>query len=715
MDRLEITPVRLGLLTVLLLAVVFWPLWHGQFYAVGDMKDVFIPLEIFFHSEALAGRLPAWQPDAAWGFPVIAAAQIGFFYPPLLLARWLPISVYLPLLLIAHIAALGLGLYFFLRRLGRSPEAAWLGSYAFTLSAFIFLHLTHLNIIFVLAWLPWQLWLVHRRARLGWLALALAIPFTAGQLQIPFLMAAFSALYFLVQRYQKNHSLRRPLMQIIAVTLLTTALAAVQLLPAIELVNFSSRSTGGDFDIPRANQHSFPVYNLPTVLFPRFFGHNDTYWGKRLEVEQGIFIGTVPLLLAVFAARRWRTNRFWLLTGGIAFLLALGTWSPFRLLGLEPSLWVFSAPARWLLFCCLSLSVLAAAGWDELVSSAPTFRRFAFSLFITVSLGVLVANIFLFIIPPALPHSEKINLLLEKSRSSAISLRSPYTWLPLVVLAITPWAATTGRGRRLLLGMAAAELVIIAATSSPSVPWKETLEPPASIALLPQNVRDGQARLTSVRQGDVSGSFFESRDTNSSVAKRREQHALLIPLIDTQYHIPGIMWPASLDFKEQYNALVELRQFNSYEIKNYDLLRELNVGAILRSTPSGLQVETVAAAPRASITSGTAAYQAIAPGHIRLNVNAKQADHVIIRDTWYPGWEAIIDGSPVPVEKTEPFFMKVATPAGQHTIELTFHSPTQRRGMLLTMLGLLVALLSLLPLPLHYASRLFRTLRLSRP
>lgn len=710
MDRLEITPVRLGLFALVLLAAVFWPLWRGQFYAVGDIKDVFIPLEIFFHNEMLAGRLPAWQPDAAWGFPVIAAAQIGFFYPPLLVTRWLPVQFYLPLLVVAHIAALGLGLYFFLRHRGRSPEAAWLGSCAFTLSAFIFQHLTHLNIIFAVAWLPWQLLLVERRAKVGWLALALGIPFLAGQIQMPFLMAAFTAVYFLIHRYRTNHVLRRPLAQIVALIILTMALAAVQLVPTIELVNFSSRSTGGDFDIPRANQHSFPVYNLPTILFPHFFGHGDSYWGKRLEIEQGIFIGTIPLLLATFAARQWKKNRFWILTGTVAFLLALGTWSPFRLIGLEPSLWVFSAPARWLLFCCLSLSVLVAAGWDELAEKSTAFRRFAFTMFVLVSLGVVVINVLLFVFPTVIPE-----VLLKKSLSSTVSLRSLYTFLPLTLLAVTPWLSTSRRRRSLLLLLTGAELALIAATTTPAVSWQETLSPPTSIALLPQSVRDGQARLTSVRDGDDSGSFFQDHDTTPTDAKRREQHELLIPLIDTQYHIPGIMWPASLDFKEQYNTLVELRQFNSYEIKNYDLLRQLNVGAILRSTPSGLQVETVPAAPRASVNSGTAIYQTITPNHIQISVKADQADHVIVRDTWYPGWQATVDSQPTPVEKTDPFFIQITTPAGQHTIDITFRSPTLRAGMIISALGLVVALLSLLPLPLHYASRLFRTLRLSRP
>lgn len=701
MDRLEATPVWLILLSILLLATVLWPLWFGQFYAIGDTRDVFIPLEIFFRQEMLAGRLPAWQPDAAWGFPVIAAAQIGFFYPPLLLTRWLPVPVYLPILLVLHLATLSVGLYLFLRQQGRSPAAAWLGSWAFTFSAFIFQHLTHLNIIFAIAWLPWQLWLVDRRAKIGWLILALGTPFTAGQIQVPFLMAAFTAIYFLYQR--------RSIKQLLLITLATAALAAVQLLPTLELVNFSSRSTGGDFDIPRANQHSFPIYNLPTILFPRFFGHGDTYWGKRLEIEQGIFIGTLPLLLAALAARRGQPHRFWIITAIISFLLALGTWSPFRLIGIEPSLWVFSAPARWLLLVCFSLAVLAATGWDELVKNKAAFRRLAIVVFIVTGSIVFVANFIFFSSPALIPVT-----LFNKSLASTVSLRSLYTLLPLTLLAVTPWLVASTLGRRLLLILTGAELTLIAATTTPAVPWTETLQPPSSLNMLPPPVQQGQARFTSVPAGDNSGPFLITPNTPPSTAQRRQQHALLTPLIHTQYHLPGIMWPASLDFKEQYNTLVQLRQFNSYEIKDYDLLRRLNVAAILRSTASGLQVETVDAAPRASISSGPVTYQAITPSHIRLTIHATQPDQVIIRDTWYPGWQAFLDGHPTAVTKVEPFFMQVSTPAGPHTVDLFFRSRPLQIGLLISGLTFLFALLSLLPLPLSYASNFFRSLRLPR-
>src|SRR5581483_1571572 len=164
------------------------PLLAGRFYGTGDMRDVFIPLETFFHQGETHAFLPAWQPNAAWGFPVIAAAQIGFFYPPLLLLRWLPLWVYLPAIFIAHSLVLVWGMYLFLRVQRSSPWAALLGALALSLSAFVFEHTTHINIALALAWLPWQLLAAHAAATnrrwlsaLGWVVAA-GIPFLIGQI-----------------------------------------------------------------------------------------------------------------------------------------------------------------------------------------------------------------------------------------------------------------------------------------------------------------------------------------------------------------------------------------------------------------------------------------------------------------------------------------------------------------------------------------------------
>ena len=144
---------------IILFAIILCaPFLAGFFPAIGDMRDVYIPLELFFQENIRQGDIPFWNADVAWGFPVLASAQIGFYYPVLLLSRLLlPIWLYLPVIIFLHIAAAGIGMYLFVQQLGLKKYPALLAAIIFMGSAWLWQHGTHLNIFLATCWLPWQL------------------------------------------------------------------------------------------------------------------------------------------------------------------------------------------------------------------------------------------------------------------------------------------------------------------------------------------------------------------------------------------------------------------------------------------------------------------------------------------------------------------------------------------------------------------------------
>ncbi|MEX1997107.1 MAG: YfhO family protein [Candidatus Andersenbacteria bacterium] len=703
-----------------MLALAFYPLWLGRFYAIGDMRDVFIPLELFFQQQLRIGNLPAWHPDVAWGFPAIAAAQIGFFYPPLLLGRLLPLWFYLPLILVLHFFALAWGTFLFLKKLSCTSQAAVLGSISLSLSAFLWQHLTHLNITLILAWLPWQLLVAHRLAEkptrwqylLG-AVVTIALPFLAGQLQLPLIMAAFTTIYFFRQSRAHSHFFRNTACIWIIITLAVIAVSAVQLLPTLELLLHSSRGSGGAWDSGRANQHSFPLYHLPTLLFPRFFGTDSTYWGKRLEIEYGIFIGTIPLLLSLWAIWRFRpSHRFWVATATISFLLALGSASPFRLVGLEPSLWYFSAPARWLVLTTLSLSILAAFGYDYLRQHAASFRKFSARASWLLATVVAVANIAIYIAPhflerllnyvqsnipslltgrPVNYYEEKVRQLLTSIQDTSVSLASPFTWLTLMMLLLTPWLVSSKRWYKLLIAAAALELILIAATSTPTISWRNILTPPQSLSVLPAAVQEKQARLLSRREGGDTGAYFTNPASRADTALRAQQRQLLLPLMHAQYQIAGIEWPASLDLQSHAHYRERL-QDESGNI-NTPLAEYLNIGAVLvppdLSQPESLslyretdavKVYQIAARPRAEVVTVTgepiadtqASYRETSASTAEIQIDTSQPSLLLIRNTWYPGWRATIDDKPEAVKPVSEIFQGVTIPSGRYVVKLNY-------------------------------------------
>lgn len=726
---------------VSIILVTFAPVWAGYFYATGDMSDVFVPLELFFQREFLAGRIPSWNPDAAFGFPAIASAQIGFFYPPLLIVRFLPIFIYLPAMFLLHIAAAAIGTFLFLRKLSLSASAAFLGSLAFGLSAFVIQHTPHLNIVITLAWLPWQFLAASfaaknlRAAPLLMFAASAALPFLAGQIHIPILLAFVSLAFFIYSAktlyLQKTKTV---LAAAVVVGVIAAALAAVQLFPTAELLLHSSRGRDSDFDIQRANQFSFPLYHLPALVFPRFFGSDDTYWGKPLEIEYGFFLGTIQLLLAVWLACHPRLRKshpqpffFWLAI--ITFLLALGSASPFRLFGVEPTLWIFSAPARWLLFTTFALAVFAAYAFDHLkkrsgvydqksffhwlvfTTLAVAFAALSFTALVYLmtpkNLAQSLTKIFLQVSPwlseetlarPGMYYAHKLSSLAVSLRSSGFSLFSLYSFLPPAALLLL---SLLWRGRyrtQAILAITTLELIIIAATASPVVPWSTILRAPDTVAALPEKVLQKQARLVSQSTGDDSGAFLTNPEGRPSLSDRIEGRRLLTPLINMQFSIPGVSWPASLDLPQQTKAVAELYTAENRMIDIAEAAA-LNIGAVIRLTtdsPSSLEIMPISAVPRASFTFPSAedsrpSYQEITPAHVRITTDNPAAGTLVVRNTYYPGWEAAVDNLPTAIFPFEQKFQAIEIPSGSHTIDLRYRPASLYLGMFISGLAWVIA------------------------
>jgi uncharacterized membrane protein YfhO len=657
------------------------PFLAGRFFSIGDMRDVFIPLESFFREQQLQGHIPSWNPAVSFGFPVLASAQIGFFYPPLFVLRFLPIFLELPLVIILHVAAMVIGTFLFARRLSMSKEAAFLSAISFTLSQFVWQHITHLNIFLAIAWFPWQIWAVHilfQKQKINVKDIAVlgtlfGIPLLIGQLQIQIFMMMIALLYGFTIRWKQGFRTLSSLGICISIGLISILLASVQLLPTLELATLSSRSTSEGFDIVRANQHSYPLYHLPTLLFPRFYGNDNTYWGKRLEIEYGSYIGVIPLILAVWAMwnRKKGDSLFFPLLALITFLLALGSLSPFRLIGLEPSLWFFSAPARWLLFTTFASSILAGFGFDAIWNTIVSAKKFFKASAIVILSFIMIGNVILYI--STIPFHEKLSSMVASAKHSSISFASPYTYVTILSMIAFPFVLQTRNAKRNIIGLVALDLIVIATTTTPLLPWNKILAAPTTIHELPSDVREHSTRIYSLRDGGDTGAYFTNPSSRADDTKREQQRQLLLPMISSQFGIYGIEWPASLDIQEQAAALEQLHPNEPYAIENEALADELTIGSVLSpSQDVSVHIQQRTPKPRIELVDGSATIVSERPSSITIQTNSSKDSTLIVRDTWYPGWHAYVDGIDVSIEKSPLFFRSVEVRSGKHTVEMKY-------------------------------------------
>jgi hypothetical protein len=75
----------------------------------------------------------------------------------------------------------------------------------------------------------------------------------------------------------------------------------------------------------------------------------------------------------------------------------------------------------------------------------------------------------------------------------------------------------------------------------------------------------------------------------------------------------------------------------------------------------------------------------LAPGSVRLTVRASHAGHLVLVDSFAPGWQAKLDGRVVPIERANVAFRSVAVPAGEHLVAMRYRPAGLVYGMALSL------------------------------
>jgi len=366
-----------GLLAVVV--VLYWPAptVQGVFF-VGDIYRLGYPAR---HEYALAlqqGRIPLWTPHALAGYPTLAEGQTGAYYPVnLLLYRFLPLPAALNFSIIVAFWIAGAGAFIYGRSLGLRRLPAFLAGCTFMLGGFLPGHLNHLNMLAAVGWLPLLLWAAEQATRQpGWSRWAVVGIFfglqgLAGHPQISLLSAlliaaqtAVGPLVGAAEGFNVGRQVRQ-LAMCGAALLLGAALAGVQWGPTYELTRMSQRGRGLDPEF--FTSFSLHPLHFITMLWP--FIRGNPYPLTSLETIG--YVGALPLVFAIIAPlrRRDRAVAFWGGVAVVAFLLALGRWNPaYHWLMYVPIFNMFRAPARYLLWLDLAISVLAAVSADSLLS-----------------------------------------------------------------------------------------------------------------------------------------------------------------------------------------------------------------------------------------------------------------------------------------------------------------------------------------------------------
>ncbi len=377
--------VLIAICSAALLAPLLVPLFSGRVFVTNDLSWFHLPMRHLYAQALHAGDSTLWTPSIFAGFYMHGEGQNGVFHPfHLLLYRFVPLRSAFNVELIAnYVAAFG-GSFWFFRRLQVSHAAALFGAMLFAFSGFNLLHHQHINMVAVLAHMPWLLVAAdvlmeaeRKRTRtFGFAAIALIFgsEFLIGFPQGVWWNAITLAAFGLFRASETGHW--RRLLGCAAAVMIGILLGGIQLLPTADAAAHSERMAfASDFGLT----YSLHPVNLLQLWSPYIF--ETGAWSKvdpRWFHEFGIYSGAILQVSLIWVWLRQSAlgehrKLIAAVTGfvAVALLLALGRYGGLAvLLSHLPVLRTLRAPARYIVLVQFALAILAAVTFDDLIAIA---------------------------------------------------------------------------------------------------------------------------------------------------------------------------------------------------------------------------------------------------------------------------------------------------------------------------------------------------------
>jgi hypothetical protein len=251
---------------------LFWPVLNGSSeLGYRDSATLYQPLFQWTRDRLLGGEIPRWCAQDNWGAPLVADLTSSVFYPGklVLLLPAVRFSVLFGIYVLLHVWLAIFAARWCGHRAGLSPIAAWLTGITYGFSGSVMFQSCNVVFLVSAAWLPAALGCVlqyrktrHRR----WLvavAVVMSMMVLGGDPQMAFHVIVIAGLLWCLpcraDAVRPPAAVRRITQvsgALLSIALMTAALTAIQVFPAIPWSQQSERSVrGNDRSIYRAWTH----------------------------------------------------------------------------------------------------------------------------------------------------------------------------------------------------------------------------------------------------------------------------------------------------------------------------------------------------------------------------------------------------------------------------------------------------------------------------
>jgi len=666
-----------------------------------DWGELHLPNRRFLAQSLGSGRLPLWNPYVALGRPFLADVETAVFYPPNLIYVVLDPSVALALLTAAHVVLAGAGMLRLGRLLGAERWASAIAALSFVLGAPIAARLAagqvayahaacYLPLIFALGA---EMQHSFSWARLARLAAALGLQLLCGHPQIAW-VTWLGLVAFLAGRAGSRPIAWRSWLEgaggLAAAFALGLGLAGIMLGPFLELVTQGNRAqptlafaAGGAMEW----SHWISLF-LPNGNTKLFYWESNQYMGLLAAA-----VGLAGLLRGRDANARGLAA-----VASVGALVAAGPRTPVFgvLYSVLPGIALFRIHARAAILVSFALTV----GGALFLSHPPQGPRRKQLLAVSLAIPVLAVGLAWFWRPLPIPRSlllGRLALIVAVAILGFLAVseehplrRASLLGLPMVVVAdlltaqlatktawLWPVPPTSGTEKRLASRLAEAGLLRPGLAppriAVPRIAARENAAMAygwASVAGYNALTLDRVWRYLHLTLG-----VEPSVDKNTYVSARVYEHGpfpyreaalvagwdpktsaiALRPTSDPRAYVVGKVRPV----RDWHEALTFLRG-------GHDVHREALVEARDLAATGSLRPET--------IVRGRATILSFEPERIVIGAETSEPALLVLKEAWYPGWRAWVDGRPAPCVAANAWMRAVPLPAGTHDVRLEYRS-----------------------------------------
>lgn len=710
------------------------------------------------------GQVPLWNPYNFSGSPLLANFQSSALYPfnifyfifsqPI---AWSILVTLQPLLAVFFT-------YWYCRKLSVSPLASWFAAISFAYGSFMRVWLEYNTVDHVVLWLPLILLSIESlriHPHWKWLAVligSLTATLLAGHPQIAAYMFLFTIIYFLLRCRSVKH------FKLVTILLmLPIGIAAVQLLPGIELVINSARS-----NLPFSTLfHKILIqpWQLIMLVIPDFFGNpaTRTYWLSDTYIGKTLSIGIVPLFFLFATLRSLHPlKKLFLATAGIVFILITANPISYTFYRIPLPIFSTSSPTLISFLFSFSLSMLIAFGVDQFRSEAHTLKKWK-KRALQVA-GVLSLLWLVVLVMPkisSLPWRENLSM----------SIRPMILASGLVAITLIAFYEAIANPKRmttilvLLLGVHVLDLFVAFHKFNPFSP-KEFVFPDTAItsvlkkqggmdrfwgygtAALEANIAtqlalyspDGYDPLyprwygefiTSSQDGHITKQFTTQTRSDASVAPGFGKDLFMkntyrLRVLDSLgvKHILDRLENGSTDStfpKNIFSLIYDKDGWKIYQnltslprvalLSNYAVysskkeFEKLFFDATFDPLKTVLLDEQIPFHSTNNQEKGKVEVLEYEPNMIRLRTSTAADRFLYISDVYYPGWKAFIDGQSKKIYRANYAFRAVPVSGGTHIVTMVYDPDSLRWGWYISSLSVVLFVAAMVWLRRNYADK----------